>query len=74
MFGSIGWLDFLWLWTALQVAALVCLGRAHWRTTLALLAFPPVALEIYHGNIPFLMAATIWMGLCSRGRPAPPMR
>ena len=61
-FGSIGWLEFLWLWTAVQVGTLVCLGRRHWRTTLALLAFPPVALEIYHGNVHLLMAAAVVLG------------
>lgn len=61
-FGSIGWIDFLWLWAAGQVATLVCLGRARWRTTLALLAFPPVALELYHGNVHLLMAAAIVLG------------
>ena len=61
-FGGFGWLDFLWLWTALQIGVLVCLGRTHWRTTLALLAFPPVALEIYHGNIHLLMATAVVLG------------
>ncbi len=41
------------------MATLVWLGRREWRTTLALLAFPPVALELYHGNIHLLMAAAV---------------
>jgi hypothetical protein len=58
-FGAIPWPTFIWLWTALQVATLLWLGgsRALW-----LLAFPPVALELYHGNIHLLMAAAIVIG------------
>lgn len=61
-FGSIDWLTFLWLWTAVLLGTLVWLGRLEWRTTLALLAFPPVAIEIYHGNVHLLMAAAIVLG------------
>ena len=62
VFGSVGWLDFLWLWAAVQVGTLIWLGRARWRTSLALAAFPPIALEIYHGNVHLLMAAAIVLG------------
>jgi hypothetical protein len=54
------WWVFLWLWTALLVGTLLWLGgRRYW---LWLLAFPPVALELYHGNIHLLIAAAIALG------------
>ncbi len=53
------WPAFLWLWLAVLVATLVWLG---WRQTLLVLAFPPVAVELYHGNIHLLMAAAIALG------------
>jgi len=53
------WVDFLWLWLAILVATLTWLG---WRQTLLLLAFPPVAIELYHGNIHILLAAAIALG------------
>ena len=53
------WPTFIWLWTGLQVATLLWLGGSR---TLWLLAFPPVALELYHGNIHLLMAAAIVIG------------
>src|SRR6476620_5028793 len=40
-FGQLSWPAFLWLWTAVLVATLIWLG---WRSTLLVLAFPPVAL------------------------------
>src|SRR6476619_5349199 len=40
--------QFLWLW-----------GRRRW---LWILAFPPVALELYHGNVHLLIAAAIALG------------
>jgi len=58
-FGAIPWPTFIWLWTAVQVATLLWLGGSR---TLWLLAFPPVALELYHGNIHLLMAAAIVIG------------
>lgn len=51
--------QFLWLWEALLVGTLVWLGR---RRTLLLLAFPPVALELYHGNVHLLIALAIALG------------
>ena len=55
-FASLPWYSFLWLWTAVLVATLVWLG---WRSSLVVLAFPPVALELYHGNVHLLIAAAI---------------
>ena len=53
------WATFLWIWLAALVATAVWLG---WRQTLLVLAFPPVAVELYHGNIHLLMAAAIALG------------
>jgi hypothetical protein len=53
------WWIFLWGWTALLVATLVWLGG---RWTLLLLAFPPLVLELYAGNINLLIAAAIAFG------------
>jgi hypothetical protein len=33
-----------------------------WRSSLVVLAFPPVALELYHGNVHLLIAAAIVLG------------
>lgn len=57
--GLLSWPTFLWLWLALQVGTVVWLG---WRSALLVLAFPPVAVEIYHGNIHLVMAAAIALG------------
>ena len=52
--------QFLWLWTALLVGTVLWLGgRRRW---LWILAFPPVALELYHGNVHLLIAAAIALG------------
>src|SRR5687768_13410869 len=53
------WLTFLWFWTALLVGTAIWLGGRRW---LWVLAFPPVALELYHGNIHLLIAAAIALG------------
>ena len=53
------WLTFLWFWTALLLGTAVWLGGRRW---LWVLAFPPVALELYHGNIHLLIAAAIALG------------
>jgi len=53
------WPAFLWLWTALLVGTAIWLGGRRW---LWVLAFPPVALELYHGNIHLLIAAAIALG------------
>ena len=59
VFGQLSWPTFLWLWTAVLVATVIWLG---WRQALVVLAFPPVALELYHGNVHLLMAAAIALG------------
>jgi hypothetical protein len=51
--------EFLWLWLAVLVATAMWLGG---KSALAVLAFPPVALELYHGNVHLLMAAAIVLG------------
>lgn len=58
-FGQLPWTTFLWLWTSVLVATVIWLG---WRSALLVLAFPPVALDLYHGNIHLLMAAAIALG------------
>lgn len=57
--GLLPWWLFLWLWLALMGACLVFLGG---RWTLVLLALPPVALELYHGNVHLLMAVAVAIG------------
>jgi hypothetical protein len=54
------WTAFWWLWTAALVATAIWLGG--WRWWVAVLAFPPVALELYHGNVHLLIAAAIALG------------
>jgi hypothetical protein len=56
---NLPWLTFLWFWLAFLVATAVWLGGRRW---LWVLAFPPVALELYHGNVHLLMAAAIALG------------
>jgi hypothetical protein len=55
----LSWPAFWFTWTSILVGTLVWLG---WRKTLLLLAFPPVAVELYHGNIHVLLAAAIALG------------
>ena len=57
--GMLPWWLFLLLWEALMVATVAWLGG---RWALVLLALPPVALELYHGNVHLLMAAAIALG------------
>ncbi|MEO6351381.1 MAG: glycosyltransferase 87 family protein [Candidatus Limnocylindrales bacterium] len=57
--GALPWWLFLWLWGALMVGIAVWLGG---RWALLLFALPPVALELYHGNIHLLIAAAIALG------------
>lgn len=59
LFGSLDWLTFLWIWLAALLGTVIWLG---WRSTLMVLAFPPVALELYHGNVHLLIAAAIVLG------------
>ncbi len=58
-FGLLPWPAFLVLWTALLLGTAVWLGG---RRTPWILAFPPVALELYHGNVHLLFAAMIVIG------------
>jgi Glycosyltransferase family 87 len=51
--------QFLWLWDAALVGTVIWLGG---RRTLMLLAFPPIPLELYHGNVHLLIAAAIVLG------------
>ena len=53
------WPAFLVVWYGVLGAALWWLGR---RKVLVLLAFPPVAIELYHGNVHLLMAAATVLG------------
>ena len=61
-FGSLPFWQFLWLWTAVLVGTAIWLGGRPVRPILAVFAFPPVALELYHGNVHLLMAAAIALG------------
>ena len=54
--------QFTFAWLLLAVGTAVWLGLGSVRSVLALLAFPAVALELYHGNVHLLMAAAIWIG------------
>jgi hypothetical protein len=58
--GELPWWQFLWLWGALMLALVAWLGG---RWSLALLAMPFVALELYHGNIHLLIAAAVVLGM-----------
>ncbi len=58
--GLLSWPAFWWLWTGLLLGTAIWLG---WRQALLVLAFPPVALELYHGNVHLLIAAAIALGL-----------
>jgi len=60
-FGALEWPTFLWLWLALLIGNIIWLGRRGIRIVW-LLALPPVALEIYHGNIHLWIAAAIALG------------
>ena len=60
-FGHLEWFTFLWLWLALLLGTVIFLGRRGYRV-IWLLAFPPVALDLYHGNIDLLIAAAVVLG------------
>jgi hypothetical protein len=51
--------QFVWLWSAVLVATAIWLGGRRW---LWVFAFPPVAFELYHGNVHLLIAAAIALG------------
>lgn len=55
----LSWPAFLTIWLAILSATVIWLG---WRRSLFVLAFPPVALELYHANIHLLMAAAVALG------------
>ena len=55
----LSWPAFWWLWTALLVGTTIWLG---WTRTIWLIAFPPVAFELYYGNVNLLIAAAIALG------------
>jgi len=57
--GAVPFWVFLWLWMAVLVATAIFLGG---RRALLVLAFPPVAMELYHGNVHLLIAAAIVLG------------
>jgi hypothetical protein len=59
VFHAVPWELFYGLWFAAMIAALILLTG---RTWLVLLAFPPVPLELYHGNIHLFMAVAIVLG------------
>src|SRR5258706_592780 len=59
VFHVIPWELFVTLWFAAMVAALIWLGGRWW---LVLLAFVPVPLELYHGNVHLFMAVAIVVG------------
>jgi hypothetical protein len=58
-FSLLSWPEFWVVWTLVNIGTAVWLGG---RRALFILAFPPVALEIYHGNINILLAAAIALG------------
>lgn len=58
-FHALPWLTFVSLWYTILFACVVWLGR---RSFLAVLAFPPVAIDLYHGNIHLLIAVAIALG------------
>ena len=58
-FAALPWQAFATLWYGVLLGALAFLGR---RSILVLLAFPPVAIDLYHGNIHLLLAAAIVVG------------
>jgi hypothetical protein len=61
------WQSFLVIWLAILLATAIWLGGwrgSGWRRWgwLYVLAFPPVAVELYHGNVHLLIAAAIALG------------
>jgi Glycosyltransferase family 87 len=60
-FGALEWPTFVWIWSALLIGNLVWLGGRSVRV-LWLLALPPVALELYHGNVHLWIASAIVLG------------
>lgn len=57
--GGVPFWVFLWVWMAVLVATAIWLGGCR---ALLVLAFPPVAMELYHGNVHLLIAVAIVLG------------
>jgi hypothetical protein len=55
-FHALPWMAFVMLWYTVLFCCVAWLGR---RSFLAVLAFPPVAIDLYHGNIHLLLAVAI---------------
>ena len=53
------WWVFLWIWLAVLLATAIWLGG---RRALLVLAFPPVIMELYYGNVNLLIGAAIVLG------------
>ncbi len=58
-FHALPWLTFVTVWYMVLFACVAWLGRSSF---LAVLAFPPVAIDLYHGNIHLLLAVAIAIG------------
>lgn len=58
-FHALPWLTFVSLWYTVLLAAIVWLGRSSF---LAVLAVPPVAVDLFHGNLHLLLAVAIAVG------------
>jgi hypothetical protein len=60
--GALPWGSFLLLYEAVLLATIMWLAGRRWTRTLAILAFPPVAIELYYGNVHLLLAAATVLG------------
>jgi hypothetical protein len=60
--GQLPWGSFLFLYESMLLGTIVWLGRRRWIPVLAILAFPPVAIELYYGNVHLFLAAAIVLG------------
>ena len=58
-FHALSWMPFVMLWYTVLFCCVAWLGR---RSFLAVLACPPVAIDLYHGNIHLLLAVAIALG------------
>ncbi len=59
LFGSLPWSTFVFAWACFGVGTVLWLGG---RWSAVLFAFPPIATELYHGNIHLFLAAAIALG------------
>ena len=59
-FHALPWLWFVTGWLMLLLAAAAWLGRGN---LLLILALPPVAIDLYHGNIHLLLAVAVALGM-----------